>query len=216
MPDAPHQQCRHPRCPNYAVRYGCCIEHVPTSSVQPTYNGLNSSNKRFRRLRHSYLLRHPFCIECGAVGCVVDHRIPHRGDATLFWSQSNWQTLCLSCHGRKTATETLNVVAPSKQPWRNRTPQGGGRSRAEFRGPGIFSAPLPDVASRPAPRYVERSRHVGGSFVLRPRGGDRPPGSDRRHVAPPGPQGDGKNLTPFAGNECAVDFLRPRIGNRGE
>ena len=211
MPDAPHQQCRHPRCPNYAVRYGCCIEHAPNYSVQPTYNGLNSSNKRFRKLRHSYLLRYPICVECDAVvglSGVVDHRIPHRGDATLFWSQSNWQTLCVTCHGRKTATETLDVNAPSKAPWRGPRPWTQGD-------PGTVRAII-ENASRPLVRSVPEPQHVGGSFVLRPRGDDRPIGSDRRYAAPRRPQGDAENLAESAGHGCAVEFLRPRIGNRGE
>jgi 5-methylcytosine-specific restriction protein A len=37
---------------------------------------------------------------------VVDHIIPHKGDKKLFWSRDNWQSLCLSCHNRKSATET--------------------------------------------------------------------------------------------------------------
>jgi 5-methylcytosine-specific restriction protein A len=36
---------------------------------------------------------------------VVDHIIPHRGDAELFWNESNWQSLCKSCHDHKTMTE---------------------------------------------------------------------------------------------------------------
>jgi len=34
---------------------------------------------------------------------VVDHIVPHKGDAVLFWKQSNWQALCRDCHNRKTA-----------------------------------------------------------------------------------------------------------------
>jgi len=29
---------------------------------------------------------------------VVDHITPHRGDMTLFWDKSNWQSLCKRCH----------------------------------------------------------------------------------------------------------------------
>jgi 5-methylcytosine-specific restriction protein A len=36
---------------------------------------------------------------------VTDHIIPHRGDKRLFWDANNWQALCLSCHGAKTARE---------------------------------------------------------------------------------------------------------------
>ena len=36
---------------------------------------------------------------------VVDHIIPHRGDAKLFWDEGNWQSLCKNCHDHKTMTE---------------------------------------------------------------------------------------------------------------
>jgi HNH endonuclease len=38
-------------------------------------------------------------------GTCVDHIVPHRGDMTLFWDPTNWQTLCDSCHGKKTTRE---------------------------------------------------------------------------------------------------------------
>jgi 5-methylcytosine-specific restriction protein A len=35
---------------------------------------------------------------------LVDHVVPHRGDPSLFWDElNNWQSLCSSCHARKTA-----------------------------------------------------------------------------------------------------------------
>jgi 5-methylcytosine-specific restriction protein A len=37
---------------------------------------------------------------------ILDHVVPHRGDPVLFWSESNWQSLCATCHGIKTARET--------------------------------------------------------------------------------------------------------------
>ena len=36
---------------------------------------------------------------------VLDHIVPHRGVAALYWDQSNWQGLCVTCHGSKTARE---------------------------------------------------------------------------------------------------------------
>ena len=35
----------------------------------------------------------------------VDHIVPHRGDARLLYDENNLQSLCKSCHSRKTATE---------------------------------------------------------------------------------------------------------------
>jgi len=43
-------------------------------------------------------------VECAQRGItvpwanVVDHRIPHRGDKTLFWDKTNWQSLCTPHH----------------------------------------------------------------------------------------------------------------------
>ncbi|WP_082849473.1 MULTISPECIES: HNH endonuclease signature motif containing protein [unclassified Sulfitobacter] len=63
------------------------------------------------RLRH--LRRNPLCVDCAELGAVVeakevDHIIPHRGDRKLFLSRSNWQSLCKSCHSRKTAGEVFH------------------------------------------------------------------------------------------------------------
>lgn len=66
---------------------------------------------RWRRARAAFLRRFPLCQgdQCRANGeltpaTVVDHKVAHRGDLSLFWDQSNWQSLCKSCHDRKTAT----------------------------------------------------------------------------------------------------------------
>lgn len=67
---------------------------------------------RWRRSRAAFLRSHPLCEcdECRAQhrllpATVVDHRIPHRGDMTLFWDSTNWQALSKPCHDRKTARE---------------------------------------------------------------------------------------------------------------
>ena len=65
---------------------------------------------RWRRARAAYLARHPLCVPCAAAGrlepaTVVDHVVPHRGDAVLFWNQANRQGLCKRCHDAKTACE---------------------------------------------------------------------------------------------------------------
>lgn len=68
-------------------------------------------SQRWRRLRRTFLSEQPLCRHCEAQGrlvlaAVVDHIQPHRGDLSLFWDRSNWQGLCVSCHGTKTAHET--------------------------------------------------------------------------------------------------------------
>jgi 5-methylcytosine-specific restriction protein A len=40
---------------------------------------------------------------------VLDHIVPHRGVARLFWDQTNWQALCVHCHAVKTRRETRDA-----------------------------------------------------------------------------------------------------------
>lgn len=57
-----------------------------------------------------YRSLHPHCEceECAQLGRVlpsevVDHKIPHRGNRTLFWDVNNWQAMAKVCHDKKTA-----------------------------------------------------------------------------------------------------------------
>ena len=61
------------------------------------------------KARKQFLHTHPLCVECQKEGryvkaTVVDHVVPHRGDADLFWDRSNWQPLCKHHHDVKTGT----------------------------------------------------------------------------------------------------------------
>ncbi|TXI87775.1 MAG: HNH endonuclease [Cupriavidus sp.] len=62
------------------------------------------STARWRALRLTIFRRDDFtCQMCGRLDgntsrLIADHREPHRGDAALFWSPSNLQTLCKPCH----------------------------------------------------------------------------------------------------------------------
>jgi 5-methylcytosine-specific restriction enzyme A len=65
---------------------------------------------RWRRARRSYLVLHPLCMRClvqgrVAAATVVDHVVPHRGNAALFWDEANWTALCKPCHDAKTARD---------------------------------------------------------------------------------------------------------------
>lgn len=65
---------------------------------------------RWSKASKGYRAKHPLCVLCQAKGLivaadVVDHRVPHKGDTVLFWDRDNWQSLCKTCHDRKTATE---------------------------------------------------------------------------------------------------------------
>lgn len=68
----------------------------------------------WRRARAAYLAQRPLCVMCQAQGrivaaSVVDHVIPHKGSAALFWDSANWQPLCKWHHdGAKQAAERSN------------------------------------------------------------------------------------------------------------
>lgn len=55
------------------------------------------------RASRLYRAKHPLCIGCHAQGrvepaTVVDHIIPHKGDADLFWTEANLQSSCAWHH----------------------------------------------------------------------------------------------------------------------
>lgn len=65
---------------------------------------------RWQQARIQFLAEHPLCRYCEQRGkltpaTVVDHIIPHRGDAGLFWDVGNWQPLCKPCHDSAKARE---------------------------------------------------------------------------------------------------------------
>lgn len=60
---------------------------------------------KWQKARLAWLQEHPLCVMCGKAGriteaTVVDHIQPHRGDQKLFWSRSNWQSLCATHHSK--------------------------------------------------------------------------------------------------------------------
>lgn len=65
---------------------------------------------RWKKVRILQLTQEPLCCICIDDGrtvqaTVVDHIVPHKGDQALMWDGNNHQSLCKSCHDRKTATE---------------------------------------------------------------------------------------------------------------
>jgi len=104
MPMKPKRPCRHPGCPNLSDGVYCEQHRGLYARESAAARGYN---KRWQSARRRYLQLHPLCVECERKGhvipaTVVDHIIPHRGDETLFWDESNWQALCKKCHDRKT------------------------------------------------------------------------------------------------------------------
>lgn len=61
-------------------------------------------------LRATYIAANPLCVHCLAAGDIteateIDHRIPHCGRIELLLDPENLQSLCTSCHSRKTQSE---------------------------------------------------------------------------------------------------------------
>lgn len=107
----PLRPCRHPGCP-VLTREGWCPKHRPQHKrrISAEWHGWYQLPIWTDRLRPEQLLREPFCRECAKSGIrtyatVVDHVRPFRGDWALFTDPGNLQSLCKSCHDRKTALE---------------------------------------------------------------------------------------------------------------
>ena len=67
-------------------------------------------SRQWRSVRAAFLREHPLCGACGAKGSlvparVVDHVQPIKDGGARF-DTANLQSLCVSCHNRKTARET--------------------------------------------------------------------------------------------------------------
>lgn len=60
----------------------------------------------WQKASKAFLRSHPLC-QCPMcdegrkrvrAASVVDHKIPHRGDLSLFWDQTNWMAMAKQCH----------------------------------------------------------------------------------------------------------------------
>lgn len=79
----------------------------PLQAVDTWRSGLTTGqrgyNYRWQKARERHLSCNPLCVMCLeerliSAATVVDHRVPHRGDQSLFWDESNWQSLCATHH----------------------------------------------------------------------------------------------------------------------
>ena len=105
----PLRPCQKPGC--YAlVRGGYCSAHKPKQAPRKesaAWHRWYSLDIWTEDLRPGQLLREPFCRVCAQHGIRtratdVDHVQDHKGDWSRFVDRSNLQSLCHSCHSRKT------------------------------------------------------------------------------------------------------------------
>lgn len=109
----PMRPCRKPGC-GQLTRDGWCPAHKPRekprSQEAQAYRRWYSLPIWTDDLRPYQLLREPFCRECAKQGrrvyaTDVDHVEDHKGDWSKFIDRNNLQSLCHSCHSRKTMAE---------------------------------------------------------------------------------------------------------------
>lgn len=111
MPNAARYPCSVPRCPNLKP----CAVHMKQRRQESESRRATASERGYdwtwHKARTAFLQEHTICYICmqrdGAVtaASVVDHIVPHKGNRQLFWDTENWQSLCATCHNRKTAKE---------------------------------------------------------------------------------------------------------------
>ena len=116
----PMRMCKHPGCMKLTAE-GYCPDHKPKSErgESAAWHHLYT-NPRYgwKTRRTAQLAREPWCRECSRHGLrveatEVDHVIPHRGDLGLFL-HGQLQSLCHSCHSRKTMAENERLFGRSK------------------------------------------------------------------------------------------------------
>lgn len=103
----PLRPCRTPGCP-HLTRQGAYCSHCAAHAEADDRARRGSAAQRgygyrWRKLRDMQLAREPLCASCGAPASEVDHITPKaRGGRD---TRANLQSLCKTCHSRKTLIE---------------------------------------------------------------------------------------------------------------
>lgn len=109
--------CLEPGC-NVLVHRGRCSTHRRSLDQARGSRQQRGYDNRWARRAQLFRAKYPLCgdrpgglppvmSKCHdegrkTLGYQVDHVVPHHGDQRLFWDElNNWQTLCSSCHTRK-------------------------------------------------------------------------------------------------------------------
>lgn len=127
MPLRPKKPCSAQGCNVLTRNPRYCDDHVDIAKSaeakrrerQRETSAQRGYNYKWQQASKGFLAKHPLCSEherCGEVVAAteVDHIVPHKGDMVLFWDRGNWQSLCHSCHSRKTASEDGGWGNPSR------------------------------------------------------------------------------------------------------
>lgn len=119
-PQRAKRPCLVSSCREYSTNQGYCDKHQDKIRKKDRERGTSHQrgyDARWNKARIEHLDEHPLCVDCARreyimPATVVDHIIPHKGNDELFWDRSNWQSLCKTCHDRKTATEDMGRWSP--------------------------------------------------------------------------------------------------------
>ena len=110
MPTQPLAACRAVTCPGRATHHGWCVSCWRTQEQRRRARGHHHLyGRRWDSARLAFLREHRHCHYCAQHGHVtlstcVDHVVPHKGQASLFWDQHNWVPSCGPCNTRKAIT----------------------------------------------------------------------------------------------------------------
>ena len=121
MGTKPLRRCAYPGC-TMLTDSGYCQTHKPKQkrAASASWHWMyRAPQLHWPERREAQLIAEPFCRECARRGLRVpatdaDHVIPHRGDVKLF-TTGELQSLCHSCHARKTMQENAQRTAAEKR-----------------------------------------------------------------------------------------------------
>jgi 5-methylcytosine-specific restriction enzyme A len=113
VPSSPPSACSYPGCPELTHDKYCDKHKDNQITIKRTYTG--DYKRGWPALRLMYLRNNPLCKHCRQQGIAtiaseVDHIVPIalRPELRLTWS--NLQSLCKSCHSKKTVAEQHSKV----------------------------------------------------------------------------------------------------------
>ena len=112
MPFATKTPCKGCNRPTYGRWCELCSRAGKAKDQRPTA-ARRGYGSRWQKTSAARLKAHPVCVgyPAGVHGERVvaaectDHIKAHKGDMELFWDPENWQSLCIECNSRKSATE---------------------------------------------------------------------------------------------------------------